>query len=166
MRELLWNWLDTESKLRIVAVRRDSQLQEELDFRTSEVLYALAIRQAVEVNQLNSSPCPGTFRYSLLIPARVPSLVRATLRDRGRRNWRTSLASRSPQWQSSQTCAIASWCDFEESDDLAGPLHSLRVKAASSRPSPAALRVDHSEVAIAPARSCRPKRSEWEQWHA
>ena len=53
MRELLWNWLDTESKLRIVAVRRDSQLQKELDFETSDVLYALAIRQAVEVNQLN-----------------------------------------------------------------------------------------------------------------
>ena len=52
--EFLWNWLDTQSKLRIVAVRRDSQLQEELDFRTSEVLYALAIRQASEVNQFNS----------------------------------------------------------------------------------------------------------------
>ena len=24
---------------------------------------------------------------------------------------------------------IASWCDFEESDDLAGLLHSLRAKA-------------------------------------
>ena len=34
---------------------------------------------------------------------------------------------------------IASWCHFEESDDLAGLLHSLpkrQPKAASSRPSP------------------------------
>ena len=53
IRELPRNWFDTESKLRIVAVRRDSQLQEELDFGTSEVLYALAILQAGEVNQLN-----------------------------------------------------------------------------------------------------------------
>ena len=53
IRELLRNSLDTESKLSIVAVRRDSQLQEELDFGTSEVLCALAILQTGEVNQLN-----------------------------------------------------------------------------------------------------------------
>ena len=53
IRDLLRNWLDTESKLSLVAVRRDSQLQEELDFGTSEVLCALAILQADEVNQLN-----------------------------------------------------------------------------------------------------------------
>ena len=53
IRDLLWNWLDTETKLRIVAVGKDSQLQAGLDFGTSETLYMLSILQSVDVDQHN-----------------------------------------------------------------------------------------------------------------
>jgi len=49
----VWNWLDTESELRIVALRKDSQLQEGLIFGTSETLYMMAILQVYEVDGLN-----------------------------------------------------------------------------------------------------------------
>ena len=47
---------------------------------------------------------------------------------------------------------IASWCDFEESDDLAGLLHSLRAKATTKSRIFAAisqqLLEDNSELAV------------------
>ena len=54
IRELLWNLLDTGWKLRIVAVRKDSQLQEGFIFGTSEILYLMANRKAYEVDRLNT----------------------------------------------------------------------------------------------------------------
>ena len=54
IRELLWNSLDTGWKLRIVAVRKDSQLQEGLIFGTSEILFLMANRKAYEVDRLNT----------------------------------------------------------------------------------------------------------------
>ena len=54
IREFVWNWLDTESELRIVAAPTDSQLQGGLVFGTSaEILFLLAILQVCEVDQLN-----------------------------------------------------------------------------------------------------------------
>ena len=53
IRELVWNWLDTESRLRIVAIGKDSQLQAGLDFGTSETMYMLSILQSVEVDLQN-----------------------------------------------------------------------------------------------------------------
>ena len=50
IRELVWSWLDTESKLKIVAIGRDSLLQAGLDFGTSETMYMLSILQSVEVD--------------------------------------------------------------------------------------------------------------------
>ena len=58
-------------------------------------------------------------------------------------------------------CEIASRCDFEESDDLAGLLSLLRAKATAKTRifaaiSPGALGVDDSEMAIAPPIWGRP----------
>ena len=53
VRELVWSWLDTESRLRIVAIGRDSLLQAGLDFGTSETMYMLSILQSVEVDLQN-----------------------------------------------------------------------------------------------------------------
>ena len=58
IRELVWNWLDTASKLGIVRVRKDSRLQGGLVCGTSEVLYF--ILQVCEVDQLN---CGTLFRF-------------------------------------------------------------------------------------------------------
>ena len=55
----------------------------------------------------------------------------------------------------------ATWCDFEESDDLAGPLPLLRAKTTTKTRIFATTRflgVDDSEMAMAPARSYGPKR--------
>ena len=71
IRELVWNWLDTESRLRIVAIGRDSQLQAGLDFGTSETMYMLSVLQSVEVDLQNYSPCPGTSRCPPLFLPRV-----------------------------------------------------------------------------------------------
>ena len=56
IRESLSNWLDTEWKLRIVAVRKDSQLQEGLIFGTSEILDLMANRKAYEVDRQAQLP--------------------------------------------------------------------------------------------------------------
>ena len=53
IRELVWSWLDTESRLRIMAIGKDSLLQAGLDFGTSETMYMLSILQSVEVNLQN-----------------------------------------------------------------------------------------------------------------
>ena len=53
VRELVWSWLDTEARLRIVATGRDSLLQAGLDFGTSETMYMLSILQSVEVDLQN-----------------------------------------------------------------------------------------------------------------
>ena len=68
---------------------------------------------------------------------------------------------------------IASWCDFEKSDDLAGlltllvpkrrPNHAFSLPSASS-PSSRRLRHGAFLLATVPALSCRPKRGCWEQW--
>ena len=68
IRELVWSWLDTESRLKIVAIGRDSLLQAGLDFGTSETMYMLSILQSVEVDLQNyesvswyPSRCPPLF---------------------------------------------------------------------------------------------------------
>ena len=43
IRELVWNWLDTQSRLKIVAAVRDPWLQSGLDFGTAETLYLLYV---------------------------------------------------------------------------------------------------------------------------
>ena len=53
VRELVWSWLGTEARLRIVATGRDSLLQAGLDFGTSETMYMLSILQSVEVDLQN-----------------------------------------------------------------------------------------------------------------
>ena len=42
IRELVWTWLDTQSKLKVVAARKDSWLQSGLDFGTAEIQYLLS----------------------------------------------------------------------------------------------------------------------------
>ena len=59
IRELLWNSLDTGWKLRIVAVRKDSQLPEGLIFGTSEILFLMANGKAYEVDRLNYQSISG-----------------------------------------------------------------------------------------------------------
>ena len=49
----MWNWLHTVSKLRIVAVRKDSKLPGGLVFGTSEILYLLTTLEVCEVDQLS-----------------------------------------------------------------------------------------------------------------
>ena len=46
IREVVWNWLDTQSRLKVVAAGRDPWLQSGLDFGTAEIqnlLYILYI---------------------------------------------------------------------------------------------------------------------------
>ena len=43
IRELVWNWLDTQSRLKVVAAGRDPWLQSGLDFGTAEIQYLLYI---------------------------------------------------------------------------------------------------------------------------
>ena len=51
--ELLWDWLDTQSKLEVVAARKDSWLQGGLDFGTFEVLYLLYVLHLGEEDHTN-----------------------------------------------------------------------------------------------------------------
>ena len=53
IRELLWNWLDTQSKLEVVAVRKDSWLPGGLDFGTAEILYLLYVLHLGEEDHIN-----------------------------------------------------------------------------------------------------------------
>ena len=64
--ELVWSWLDTESRLKIVAIGRDSLLQAGLDFGTSETMYMLSILQSVEVNLQNYESVSWYFPSALL----------------------------------------------------------------------------------------------------
>ena len=69
IRELVWSWLDTESRLRIVAIGRDSLLQAGLDFGTSETMYMLSILQSVEVDLQNYE----SVSWYLPVPSSVSS---------------------------------------------------------------------------------------------
>ena len=69
VRELVWSWLDTESRLRIVAIGRDSPLQAGLDFGTSETMYMLSILQSVEVDLQNYE----SVSWYLPVPSSVSS---------------------------------------------------------------------------------------------
>ena len=53
IRELVWNWLDTQSKLKVVAARKDSWLQGGLDFGTAEILYLLCVLHRGEEDHTN-----------------------------------------------------------------------------------------------------------------
>ena len=69
VRELVWSWLDTEARLRIVAIGRDSLLQAGLDFGTSETMYMLSILQSVEVDLQNYE----SVSWYLPVPSSVSS---------------------------------------------------------------------------------------------
>ena len=69
IRELVWSWLDTESRLKIVAIGRDSLLQAGLDFGTSETMYMLSILQSVEVDLQNYE----SVSWYLPVPSSVSS---------------------------------------------------------------------------------------------
>ena len=69
VRKLVWSWLDTESRLRIVAIGRDSLLQAGLDFGTSETMYMLSILQSVEVDLQNYE----SVSWYLPVPSSVSS---------------------------------------------------------------------------------------------
>ena len=60
IRELVCNWLDTQSKLEVVAARRDSWLQGGLDFGTAEILYLLCVlNPGEEESTPTTSPSHG-----------------------------------------------------------------------------------------------------------
>ena len=49
----MWDWLDTQSKLEVVAARKDSWLQGGLDFGTFEILYLLYVLHLGEEDHTN-----------------------------------------------------------------------------------------------------------------
>ena len=53
IRELVWNWLDTQSKLKVVAAGRDPWLQSGLDFGTAEIQYLLYVLHIGEEHHTN-----------------------------------------------------------------------------------------------------------------
>ena len=53
IRELVWIWLDTRSKLKLVAAGKDPWLQSGLDFGTSEIQYLLYILHIDEEHHAN-----------------------------------------------------------------------------------------------------------------
>ena len=53
IRELVWNWLDTQSRLKVVAAGRDPWLQSGLDFGTVEIQYLLYILYVDEEHHAN-----------------------------------------------------------------------------------------------------------------
>ena len=69
IRELVWKWLDTESRLKIVAIGKDALLQAGLDLGTSETMYMLSILQSVEVNLQNYE----SVSWYLPVPSSVSS---------------------------------------------------------------------------------------------
>ena len=69
IRELVWSWLDNESRLRIVAIGKDPLLQAGLDFGTSETMYMLSILQSVEVDLQNYE----SVSWYLPVPSSVSS---------------------------------------------------------------------------------------------
>ena len=69
IRELVWKWLDTESRLKIVAIGKDPRLQAGLDFGTSETMYMLSILQSVEVDLQNYE----SVSWYLPVPSSVSS---------------------------------------------------------------------------------------------
>ena len=69
IRELVWSWLDNESRLKIVAIGKDPLLQAGLDFGTSETMYMLSILQSVEVDLQNYE----SVSWYLPVPSSVSS---------------------------------------------------------------------------------------------
>ena len=53
IRDLVWNWLDTQSRLKVVAAGRDPWLQSGLDFGTAEIQYLLYILHIGEEHHTN-----------------------------------------------------------------------------------------------------------------